>query len=445
MTSALARPVRAGSGLLLVLSGNMLIDALEVSVAMVALAAIGRELDLSASSLHWVVTGFALGFGGLLLFATRVVAVLGRRRVYLGALLCFAVASAVGALSSTVEVLVATRLVKGFCVALTAPTGLAIIAATFPEGPARRRAVSVYSFVGASGFTVGLVLAGLLTELGWRWTFMFAAPVALLLFGYAVRLVPADQARTGRPYDLTGAAALLGGAVLLTYALSARSVVAGLGSVALLLVFLLVERAAADPLVRLRTVARAALVRSAIGAAALNGSFWGFLLVISLTLQGPLGWSPSRTGLALVPGALPLLVAAPFSGRLVARVGSERLIAIGAALPCAGYALILAVADHLPYVSGLLPALLLVGLGFAAGFAALHVQAVGGVPPEDQPMVSATYQTAVQLGGALTTALVAGLAVGSVRAGMTAVTVVSTAGLLVALAGLAHRRRSAAA
>ncbi len=151
-------------GLLFVLAANMLLDALEVSVALVALPAIGDDLGLAPHQLHWVVSGFAAGFGALLLFGGRLVAILGRRPVYLAALLVFAAASLVGALADHAALLVATRFVKGFCAALTAPTGLAIIASAFPEGPARSRALSVYSLFGASGFSLGLLLSGALTE-----------------------------------------------------------------------------------------------------------------------------------------------------------------------------------------------------------------------------------------------------------------------------------------
>jgi MFS family permease len=167
--------------LLTVLAGNMLIDALEVSVAVVALPSIGGDLGADPTSLQWVMSGFAAGFGATILFGTRLVERLGRRRVYLAAVSVFAVASLAGALAGAAWFLIATRVVKGVCAALTAPTGLAIITSTFPEGPARNRAVSVYSLFGASGFSLGLVLSGLLTEESWRWTFAFPAPVAAVL------------------------------------------------------------------------------------------------------------------------------------------------------------------------------------------------------------------------------------------------------------------------
>ncbi|WP_461030957.1 MFS transporter, partial [Streptomyces sparsus] len=181
--------------LLFVLAGNMLLDALEVSVVLVALPAIAAEYGLGIGAVQWVMSGFALGFGAVLMLGPRITARFGRRRVYLLALAVFAAASLVGGLTDSSALLVATRVVKGVCAALTAPTGLAIIATTFPEGPRARRAVSVYSLFGAAGFTVGLLLSGALTELSWRWTLLFPAPVALLLLFAGWRLIPGDPAR----------------------------------------------------------------------------------------------------------------------------------------------------------------------------------------------------------------------------------------------------------
>jgi MFS family permease len=439
-------------GLLFVLSGNMLIDALEVSIAVVALPSIGADLGIPVSSLHATITGFAVGFGGFLLVGGRIVARLGRRRVYLIALLGFAAASVVGAEAGDAPLFIATRFVTGFCVALTAPTGMAIIGGTFAEGPARGRAVSVYAMFGASGFSVGLVLAGLLTGISWRWTFLFPAPVAVALFVAGWWLIPRDDPAGGalrprRRYDLAGAATLLGAAVLLPYAVTTgaqsgwgqpRALVA-LGLAAVLAgVFVAVERSTVQPLVRLGILRRGSLVRSMLGAAALNGSYWGFLYVVTLDLQGTSGWSPLRTGLAILPASLLPTFVVPVAGRLVTRVGAARLIAIGAATPPAGYALYLWTlrAGAPPtYATAVLPAMLLVGLGFALGFSALHLQAMTGATADEHAMVGGSYQTAVQLGGALALAATAALLVLDRLVALLFVIAVGLGGLVVALVG----------
>jgi MFS family permease len=400
-----APPMPVPRGLLAVLSANMLIDALEVSAAMVALPSIGHDLHLSHVMAQWVVGGFALGFGGLLFAGRRITGWHGERRTYLAALLLFAVASAVGALAASITVLIATRVIKGACAALTAPTGLAIIGRTFPEGAARNRAIAIYSAFGSSGFLAGLLISGLITQVSWRWTFLFPAPVALVLFLLGTRLVPAGAG-----------AAVSADAVGRGVPVSLRS--------------LLVSRQ---------------LWRTALGAAALNGSLWGLLFMCTFRLQGALGWTPLQTGAALLPAALPAAITAPLSRRLVGRFDTNRLIVVGAVMPPIGSALYWLSSGGQPfslggYAADVLPGLLLFGTGLALCFAALHVQALAGLRPAQYGMATALYQTAVQLGGVLVLVLVtipAGLP------GPAIVTVVSLLGFLVALYGVTLRGRSA--
>ncbi|MFD4175978.1 MFS transporter [Streptomyces anulatus] len=438
-------------GLLFVLAANMLIDALEVSVALVALPAIGDDLGLAPHELHWVVSGFAAGFGALLLFGGRLVAILGRRPVYLAALLVFAAASLVGALADHTALLVATRFVKGFCAALTAPTGLAIIASVFPEGRARSRALSVYSLFGASGFSVGLLLSGALTEVSWRWTFAFPAPIALLLFAFALRLIPKDtpDPKAPRRYDALGALSLTS-ATLLAVAGIAAGPAFGWGHPLTLGVLLLaalsavlfvrVERTAPQPLLPRELVGRRTLLRSALGAGALNGSYLGLLLVSTLHLQRQAGYGPWQTGLAFLPAAAPLALTALHSGRYVTRFGPARLIAAGAAAASLGCLLYPREGTAVRYATDVLPTMLLVGAAFVLAFTAFHMQATSSVPEHLRSSAGGFYQTAVQLAAALTTVLCAALYPAGRGPALALVTAVALAGLAVALRGLLPRR-----
>jgi len=431
--------------LVFVLSGNMLLDALEVSVVIVALPSISNGVGLTLAEAQWLMSGFALGFGGLLLFGGRVVALLGRRRVYLVALLVFAAASLLAGLVGTPEVLIATRFVKGFCAALTAPTGIAIIGATFREGPDRTRAVSIYSLFGAAGFSAGLLLSGLFTQLDWRWVFISPAPLAVALFAFGLRLIPGDvrDDHVRRHYDVAGAACLLGAVILLVYASVTAGVrgwtdlrvLAAFGlSAALLTIFVVVERRAAWALVHFGPLLRPRLIRSALGAAALNGSFWSFLFVCTFQLQVGLGWTPWATALAILPAALLLALSAPYAGRMIGRFGPAGPIALGAAAAPLGYAVYLRSAGSPSYLGTVLPAMVLVGLGFALAFAALHVQATSGVDGSDLKQTTGVYQTSVQIGGAVILALVAGQS--HVDTALILVTAVGTAGFLIALTGV---------
>src|SRR5918997_133380 len=181
---------------LLVLCGVLFLDGLDVSMVGVALPSIDSDLDLSTSTLQWVVSGYVLGYGGLLLLGGRTADLLGRRRVLLIALAVFAVASLLGALVDDVALLIATRFIKGAAAAFTAPAGLSIITTTFAEGPARNRALGIYTATGASGFSLGLVLGGGLTTAGWGWTFLLPFPIAVVLLIVAVRVLRPDPPRT---------------------------------------------------------------------------------------------------------------------------------------------------------------------------------------------------------------------------------------------------------
>ncbi|MEU6195326.1 MFS transporter [Streptomyces sp. NPDC047061] len=495
MTRTLPSPVAAGPderfgprlwGLLLVLAGNMLIDALEVSVAVVALPAIGTDLGQPPTVTQWAMTGFAAGFGGLLLFGARVVTLLGRRRVYLAALLAFAAASALSALAHDPWLLLTTRLLKGFCAALTAPTGLAIITSHFPEGRPRSRAVSVYTLFGAGGFTTGLLLSGWLTETSWRWAFAFPAPVVLVLFACGLRLIPGapggDQSSapkgrgelrdqpppvrtittTASRYDIPGALTFLGALLALvqgitqlpTHNWSDPRAVGPLCTAALLLLaFWQIERRATAPLLNIAPSLRGnpALIRSAAGAACLNGSYLGLLFVLTYQTQTLAGWSPLRTALALLPAAAPPALTALASGRLVGTFGAPRLIVAGAACAFAGG--LLQLRPHswpLDYPGRMLPTLLLVGTAFVLSFAALNMQAMSRLTPADRLTGSGLYQTAVQLAAVLAIALVAALlaahapapgagpaaAAAACRPALTLVAALGFLGLSVGLTGL---------
>lgn len=451
--------------LLSVLAANMLIDALEVSVALIALPSIAEDFGLTLAAAQWTVTAFAIGFGGLLLFGTRLVAHLGRRPVYLAGLLGFAAASLAGALATDPALLMATRMIKGFCAALTAPTGLAIISTTFPEGGPRSRALSVYTLFGAGGFTTGLLLSGALTGIDWRLTFAFPAPVVLVLCIFAWRLIPVTAPTptpaARRRWDATGAVTLLltlltataglttAGSRGATHALPLALLTA---SLLLLAVFIRVELRAPDPLVPLAALTGAALWRSALGAAALNGSYLGLLLTLSHRLQTEGGFSPMQTAVTFVPAAAPLAVSALASGRLVAAVGAPRLIAAGALCALTGYALLLRPAAPLDRFTTLLPTLLLVGIAFVLSFAALNLQATSQLPPEQHGPASALYQTGVQAAAALVPAAVAALLTARPAAAGTAqldqaqrpalllVAAIGAFGLLVALTGLRPTR-----
>jgi len=402
---------------LLVLCGALFLDALDVSMVGVALPSIQNDLAMSTSSLQWVVSAYVLGYGGFLLLGGRAADLLGRRRLFLISLGVFLVASALGGLADDGTFLIVTRFVKGVAAAFTAPAGLSIITTNFAEGPARNKALSIYTATGAIGFSLGLVVGGLMTEVGWRWVFFLPVPVALVLLLAGLKLVPADRpgSRARGSFDIAGAVAVTSAMLLLVYTVvtapevgwgSARTIGSLLGVVALMTAFVTIERRTAAPLVRLGILRSAPLVRANLGAMALFGAWVGFQFVATLYLQQLRGWSPLETGLAIFPGGLVVALLAPRMGYLVARYGTTRLIALGFVSSAVGYALFLPVDVGSSYLTAMLPTMLLAGLGFALAFGPLNIAATTGIRPQEQGLAGGLLNTSFQFGGALVLAVV---------------------------------------
>jgi MFS family permease len=443
-------------GALILLCGVLFLDGLDVSMVGVALPSIQSDLGLTTSQLQWVVSGYVLGYGGLLLLGGRMADLLGRRRVLIAGLAVFTLASLAGGLVNDGTLLVLTRFLKGASAAFTAPAGLSIITTTFTEGPARNRALSIYTATGASGFSLGLVFGGLLTELGWRWTFLLPVPVAATILFFVPRLIRKDRPQLGerRRYDLPGAVALSAGMLLLVRTIvqapstgwtAVGTVLPLAGALALLAAFVAIERRTPQPLVRLGILRSSSLVRANLGMATVFGAYVAFQFVGTLYLQKTLGWSALHTALAFLPGGAIVAFGAPRIGPLVDRFGTTRLIAVGAAAFVAGYALFLRI-DAVPYWFTFLPTMVLIGIGFALCYPSLNIQATMGVADHEQGLASGLVNTSFQVGGALTLAIVSAVASGSgdivdlYRQAIAIVVGVAVLGLVVALSGLLPAR-----
>ncbi len=403
-------------GALLVLCGALFLDALDVSMIGVALPSIRTDLHMSTSSLQWVVSAYVLGYGGFLLLGGRAADLLGRRRVFLIALGVFVVASALGGLASDGTLLIVTRFVKGLSAAFTAPAGLSIITTTFAEGPARNKALSIYTATGATGFSLGLVFGGLLTEVSWRLAFLLPAPIALVALVAGLRLVPHSERppRHLRRFDVTGAVTLTAGMLLLVYSLveaptvgwgSARTLVSLVSVAAIMAAFVRREQSAPAPLIRLGIFRTSTLVRANLGAMAL-AAWIGFQFIATLYMQQLRGWSSLETGIAIFPAGALVAVLSPRVGSLVGRFGVTRLVVTGLSSIVLAYILFLPVGLDSSYTFGMLPTFLLAGLGFGLAFGPLNIAATNGVAPEEQGLAGGLVNTSFQLGAALVLAIV---------------------------------------
>ncbi len=448
--------------LLMTLCIVLFLDGLDVSMIGVALPSIGAELDLSTSSLQWLVSGYVLGYGGLLLLGGRTADLLGRRKVFLIALAVFAIASLAGGLVSSGPLLILTRFIKGLAAAFTAPTGLSIITTNFAEGPARNKALSIYTVFGAGGYSFGLVFGGLMTGVGWRWTFLLPVPIALVALAAAIALVPRDKPAEEGGHDLLGAATSTAAMLLLVYTVvsanqvgwaSARTIASFVGVAALVAAFVAVEKRVAHPLVRLGILRKATLVRASLAIIAMGGSYFAWQFIVTLYMQDTLGWSPLKLAFALLPVGLMVTASSLFSNRLVDRYGTARIIAVTLSVMAVGYVLFLRIDTTPTYVTGILPAVLLIGVGWI-GFPAVNIQATSGISDEEQGLAAGVLQTSMQVGAAIvlavTTAIITSGPVGEAtpasmldayRPGLIFATGLCIVGALVAVLALVPRRK----
>jgi EmrB/QacA subfamily drug resistance transporter len=450
-------------GVLLTVSLVVGLDALDVSMVGVALPVIQADLGLSTSALQWVVSGYVLSYGGLLLLGGRTADLLGRRRVFLVAVAVFTVASLLGGLVDDGALLIATRLIKGAAAAFTAPAALSIITTTFAEGPARNRALGIFAVFGASGYSAGLVFSGLLTEVGWRWTFFLPVPIAIVALVAAYRILPDDRpARRTGGYDLPGAITGVAAMLLLVYTVveapevgwaTPRTLLQFALTAVLIATFAIIERRSAHPLVRLGILRSGRLARANLGVMVFFGAYLGFQFVVMLYLQSVLGWSALQTALGFLPAALIVAFGSPRMDPLIDRVGTARTIAAGVVAHVAAYVLFLVVDRDAPYVVGVLPSMILLGIGFTLAFASFNIQATAGIPDDEQGLAGGLLNTSLQVGGALGLAIVTAVLVAggeghtgpdALLAGFTpalgVVTGFAVAGLVIALSGLIRRR-----
>ena len=422
--SAGSKPSRPNLVLLVAGTAQFMV-ILDVSIVNVALPSIQADLGFSPQGLQWVVSAYTIAFAGFQLLGGRAADLFGQRRVLLGGLGLFTLASLAGGLAGSQHLLVVARAIQGLGSAVVAPATLTIVTAAFPEGPARTRALGIWGSMLGAGGTVGVLAGGVLTELlDWHWIFLVNVPIGALVAVAALAWVPEqtpEQRGAGRAgqIDLLGALTVTGGLVALVGGIvtgqqsgwaAASTLVCFALAAALLAAFALVEARAAHPLVplrvlRVRTTSGANLIVLLIGAALI--SMWFFL---SLYLQDVLGYSPLRAGLAFVPMSLTIVAMTSVASRLVARVGVLAVLVAGLVLVGAG----LAGFTRLPlagaYTSDFLPPSLLATAGLGLTLVSSTVAAVAGGRPEERGLASGLVNTSRLLGGALGLALLSTVA-----------------------------------
>ena len=468
-SGAPAPPRYRGAGLALILAAAFMV-VLDFSIVNVALPSVQRELGFAASAVQWVVTGYAITFGGLLILGGRAADLFGRRRMFVTGLLIFSAASLAAGLAHDPVLLVVSRAVQGAGAALVAPAALSLITTGFPEGPERTRALGFYGATSSVGFVAGQVLGGVIVQYTtWRVVFLVNVPIGVAAAALTPRLLGrSTEERTRRRLDIGGAALITAAIAAVVFAVSQGGAVgwtspAVLGAAALAglaaVAFAVVESRYSDPLIR-GDVMRLPSLRKG-GALILLLGLWngGEMLVLSLYFQQVLHDSPLMTGLAIAPQGIVGFAAGVLGARLAARLGLRWLLVLTNAVATFGFLVL----THLPATGGyspLLAAVTFVGFGTAGTAFGAMVTASRGVADDDQGLVGGVLNTSRQIGAGIGAALLPAIAiaashgspaagVGGDRAAMLAGAVAAGLATLVAWrsqgAGLRGRGRGAGA
>jgi EmrB/QacA subfamily drug resistance transporter len=400
---------------LVVIAVAQLIVVLDATIVNIALPSAQHALKISDANRQWVVTAYALAFGGLLLLGGRIADFVGRKRAFIIGLVGFGLASAIGGIAQNQAELFGARGLQGAFAALMAPAALSLITVTFTEPRERARAFGVYGGISGGGAALGLILGGVLTEYAsWRWTLLVNTPIAILT-AIAGALVVRESRAEGKPhYDIPGVLTSSLGLVALVYGFtkanesgwSASSTIALLiAAVVLLVAFVVIEANTAEPLLPPRVFsernrAGAFLVSLLIGLA-----LFGMFLFLTYYMQSTLHYSALKSGLAFLPFSAGIVVAAGVASGLLPRFGPRPVMFSGTAAAAIGLALFTRIRVDSGYLGHVLPAEIIMSLGMGFAFVALSSTALIGVADRDAGVASALVNTTQQIGGSLGTAL----------------------------------------
>jgi EmrB/QacA subfamily drug resistance transporter len=405
-------PVRRGAFLALgAIVGTQLMLLLDATVVNVALPGIGRHLGFSPTGMSWVLNVYTLAFGGLLLLGSRIGDLIGRRTALVWGVGAFTLASVAGGLAENAATLLVARGLQGAAAALAAPSTLALIATSFREGADRNRALAVFSAISGAGSAVGLTLGGMLTDWGsWRWVFFVNIPVGVAIVLLAPRFITETERHRGGRFDIAGALTGTLGMATLVYAFirvgesgwgDSRALTSFAIALALLAAFLLNETRVERPLVVLRLFADRNRALAYGVMLLVPAGMFGIFYFSTQYLQTYLGYSPLRTGFAFLPLAGPLFAAARVAPHALARFGGKPVAVAGGLLNLAGTLWIARLTASDGYAQGILPALVLIGIGTGFTTMPLNTFILSGVARKDAGSASGLLQTMQQVGGSL--------------------------------------------
>ena len=405
---------------LALLSAVQFMVVLDIAIVNVALPSIKTDLGFSQENLQWVISAYALFFGGFLLLGGRAADLLGRRRFFLAGVVLFTVASLLAGLAWSEGSLIAARSLQGLGAAVISPAALSILTTTFSEGRERNIALGVWGAVGGFGAAAGVLLGGVLTEaLSWSWIFFVNVPVGVAAFFLAPRLLDESRDTSVKTFDIPGAVLVTGGLVALVYAItqsstygwaSGRTIGVLVASLVLLAAFGLWERRHPEPLMRFGLLRTKTIAGANVGGLILGTATFSMFLMLTLYMQQVLGYSPIKTGVGYLAVAGSAILWSGVAAQLVNRVGVKPVLVAGMAALTGGLVYFTQVSVGGSYVSDLLPGFLLVGVGLGFSFVPISIAALAGVRPAEAGLASGLFNTTQQIGGALGIAVLSTIA-----------------------------------
>jgi EmrB/QacA subfamily drug resistance transporter len=396
---------------LALLSAVQFMVVLDIAIVNVALPSIKDDLGFSQENLQWVISAYALVFGGFLLLGGRAADVLGRRRIFLAGLVVFTVSSLIAGLAWSEASLIGARAFQGLGAAIISPAALSILSTTFAEGRERNIALGVWGAVGGFGAAAGVLLGGILTDaLSWAWIFFVNVPVGAVAFLLTPLLLTESRDARVKRFDVPGAVLVTGGLSSLVYAitqagqdgwLAGRTIGFFAASVVLLAGFIAWEQRHPEPLMRLgilriRTVSGANVAGFILGTATFS-----MFLMLTLYMQQVLGYSAMKTGVAYLAVAGTAILWSAVAAQLVTRVGVKPVLVAGMATLTGGVLYFTQVSVGGSYLADLLPGFLLIGIGLGFSFVPISIAALAGIEPAEAGLASGLINTSQQIGGAL--------------------------------------------
>ncbi|MGH2867723.1 MAG: DHA2 family efflux MFS transporter permease subunit [Solirubrobacteraceae bacterium] len=406
---------------LIVLCFGSLMIVLDSTIVNVALPSIRSDLGFSQTSLAWVVNGYLLSFGGFLLLGGRLGDLFGHRRLFLGGIALFTMASLACGSATSPGVLVAARVVQGFGGAIVSAVSLSLMMSLFVEPADRAKAMGLFGFVAAGGGTLGVLLGGILTDvLNWHWIFLVNVPIGIAVCIVSLRVLPSGTRQAGGRLDVTGAVTVTAALMLAVYAIvngnhagwtSAQTLGLLAAAAALLATFLAVESRVRSPLMPLGLFRRRNLATANVVGVLWAGAMFAWFFLSALYLQLVLGYSPLQVGLAFLPGNLIMgAFSLGISAKLVMRFGIKAPLTTGLLVAAAGLALLARAPVGGHFVGDVLPSMILLGLGAGIAFNPVLLAAMDDVEPSDSGLASGIVNTSFMMGGALGLAILASLA-----------------------------------